>query len=94
MNELILQDSFCIKENEIEYGEESNDDLEITCLQELKKSPDMKRKRKRINSPAFEIKRRKRKKGRIQTLNDNSSSEDETEKIRRQILEESALLKK
>ncbi|XP_033207128.1 Fanconi anemia group M protein [Belonocnema kinseyi] len=92
LNDTYLHDSFCVREDEIEYDEETDDDLEITCLQEFDLL-ERERKRKRGVSPSFHIKRKKRKKGRILTVRDDSSSEDETEQIRRQIQEESFLLK-
>lgn len=88
----LFQDSFCVREDEIEYDEETHDDLEITCLQEFD-FLERERKRKRGISPSFHTKRKKRKKCRILTSSDGSSSEDETEHIRKQIQEESFLLK-
>ncbi|XP_051163490.1 Fanconi anemia group M protein [Leptopilina boulardi] len=89
-----LQDSFCVNEDEVEYNDEtSDDDLEVT-FENLTEATQNRSKRKREKSPVFKSNKRKKRKGRIQNMVNSSSSDDETEQMRKQIQNDSILLKK
>lgn len=77
-------------------GEEEEPSIRIEELSVLEKAEQEleRRKRKRIPGDEFEdkVKKRKRRNKRRNIINRSSSSEDETEKLREQIKEESILL--
>lgn len=82
------QDSFCVDEED-EVFEESATSGELTRLEELELSLKSK-KRKRTESVESCAKRKRKV---VASTSDTTSSEDETEILRRQILEESFALK-
>lgn len=81
------QDSFCVKD--VSDGEASHDDNELERLEEILKS---RSKRKRTKSSERRV--NKRLKYHQEDGNNSSSSEDELEKMRKQVQEQSFLSKR
>ncbi|XP_031847095.2 FA complementation group M [Nomia melanderi] len=86
-DESYLNDSFCVGEEE--------PSIRIEELSELEKAEQELERRKRKRIPVDELDRVKKRKKRVKMrniINHSSSSEDETERLREQIMEESILL--
>ncbi|XP_014603287.1 PREDICTED: Fanconi anemia group M protein isoform X1 [Polistes canadensis] len=95
-DETYLQDSFCVNGDEDDDVDESKPIHGYSILEEAEKILETK-KRKRIKSDRSENSvwknRKKRKKNKVINISSNDSSEDETEKLRIDIQNESMMLK-
>ncbi|XP_054005636.1 Fanconi anemia group M protein [Hylaeus anthracinus] len=91
-NDSYLDDSFCVAEGDVEEGAATS--MEELCELEKAELELKKRKRKRARGEKSEdhAAKRTRKNKRANIINYSASSEDETEKLREQIKDESFLL--
>lgn len=85
----IFQDSFCVSENDDDVFEDPETPGEITMLEEIELK--LKHKKRKRSVSADVTARRKRKL--LVPVSEISSSEDETEKLRQQIQDESFVLR-